>query len=98
LTPQQISSMREVLARTKEKLHCLTTDHRDLHGSVSRVGKAIDRNFIADFTATSRTDIFQSEKNIQMLNQIIAQHFYRSMDDVADALVQVSGVAFCSTK
>lgn len=64
-----------------------------MHGTVSKVGKAIDRNFVADFTATSRTDVFQSERNVLLLNKIMAQHFYRQgMDDVADTLIKESGL------
>ena len=36
----------------------LATDHRDLHSKVSKVGKAIDGKFIADFASTSREDVF----------------------------------------
>lgn len=82
--------MRDFLTKIKDKLHILTTDHRDLHGTVSKVGKAIDRNFVSDFTATTRTDVFSDENNVQLLNKIIAQHFYRQgMDDVAEVLVKV---------
>lgn len=79
-----------MMSKAKEKLQRLTIDHRDLHGTVSKVGKAIDRNFTADFTATTGTDIFETDKNVQLLNKIMAQHFYRQgMDDVADMLIKV---------
>ncbi|XP_055692624.1 E3 ubiquitin-protein ligase RMND5A [Lutzomyia longipalpis] len=93
LTPGQIVILKDTLGKTKEKLQRLTADHRDLHGTVSKVGKAIDRNFVSDFTATSRTDVFTSERNIQLLNTVIAQHFYRQgMDDVADMLIKESAL------
>uniref|UniRef100_U5ENW0 Putative e3 ubiquitin ligase n=1 Tax=Corethrella appendiculata TaxID=1370023 RepID=U5ENW0_9DIPT len=93
LTPGQVVVLRDAISKTKEKLQRLTTEHRDLHGTVSKVGKAIDRNFVADFTATSRTDVFQHEHNIELLNKIMAQHFYRQgMDDVADLLIKESGL------
>ncbi|XP_055594996.1 E3 ubiquitin-protein ligase RMND5A [Uranotaenia lowii] len=93
LTPTQIEVLHDAMAKAKDKLQRLTTEHRDLHGTVSKVGKAIDRNFIGDFTATSRTDVFQSEHNVVLLNKIMAQHFYRQgMDDVADTLITESGL------
>ncbi|XP_052862896.1 E3 ubiquitin-protein ligase RMND5A isoform X1 [Anopheles cruzii] len=93
LTPGQVEVLNDALKKVKDKLHRLTTEHRDLHGTVSKVGKAIDRNFVADFTATSRTDVLQSERNLVLLNKIMAQHFYRQgMDDVADALIKESGI------
>uniref|UniRef100_A0A1B0EWU6 Uncharacterized protein n=1 Tax=Phlebotomus papatasi TaxID=29031 RepID=A0A1B0EWU6_PHLPP len=91
LTAGQVVILKDALSKTKEKLQRLTADHRDLHGTVSKVGKAIDRNFVSDFTATSRTDVFTTERNIQLLNTVIAQHFYRQgMEDVADMLIKVS--------
>jgi len=93
VTPGQITLLRDALSKTREKLQRLTTDHRDLHGSVSKVGKSIDRNLIADFTATSRLDLFESEQNIKLLDNIIAQHFHRQgMDDIAESLIIESGL------
>lgn len=89
LTGEQIIVLRDALAKAKEKLQRLTTDHRDLHGTVSKVGKAIDRNFVSDLSSTTRTDVLVHEENIQLLNKVIAQHFYRQgMDDVADTLIK----------
>lgn len=83
--------MRELLAQSKEKLKCLTTEHRELHGSVSKVGKTIDRNFVSDLSQTTKTDVMLEERNVHLLNKVIAQHFYRNgMNDVADTLVQVT--------
>lgn len=93
LTPGQVELLHTAIANAKDKLQRLTTDHRDLHGTVSKVGKAIDRNFVGDFTATSRNDVFQSDRNVVLLNKIMAQHFYRQgMDDVADTLIRESGL------
>lgn len=76
--------------KVKETVSRLATDHRDLHSTVSKVGKAIDRNFIADFSATSREDAFNSVYKIELINKIICQHFYRQgMHDVADELAKV---------
>lgn len=94
VTPEQIAVLKDAVARAKEKVHNLTISHRDLHGTVSKVGKAIDRNFVSDFATTSTTlDVFAKQQNIELLNKIIAQHFYRQgMDDVADTLIKESGL------
>lgn len=90
LTPEQINILRDALAKSKEKLQRLTADHRDMHGTVSKVGKAIDRNFVCDLSSTARTDVLVHERNVQLLNKVIAQHFYRQgMDDVADTIIEV---------
>lgn len=37
----------------------------------------------------TRSDLFQNEQNIKLLDEIIAQHFYRQgMEDVADSLIE----------
>ena len=85
--------LRDAITKAKDKLQRLTTDHRDLHGSVSKVGKAIDRNFVQEYTATSRNDVLQAEQNVELLNKVMAQHFYRlGMDDVAETLIKESGL------
>lgn len=77
------------MSRTKEKLQRLGQDHRDLHGTVSKVGKAIDRNFTAEYTSITRSDLFQNDRNIELLDKNIAQHFYRQgMNDVAECLIR----------
>lgn len=93
LTPEQTARLHDALAKAKEKLHRLTTDHRDLHGAVSKVGKTIDRNFVSDFSSTTRNDVLVHEQNIQLLNKVIAQHFQRNnMDDVAATLIRESNL------
>lgn len=95
LSPEQHALLRDLLAKSKEKLRRLTTDHREVHGSVSKVGKTIDRNFVSDLSSTTKTDVLLEEHNIHLLNKVIAQHFYRQgMDDVADTLVQVNCIFF----
>ena len=42
---------------------CLCNDRdyllfRELHSSVSKVGKAVDRNFVADFDSTAREEVY----------------------------------------
>lgn len=91
LTADQIAILRDAISRTKEKLQRLTTDHRDLHGTVSKVGKTIDRNFVSDYSSTTRNDVLVQEKNIQLLNKEIAQHLHRNnLDDVAQTLIKES--------
>ena len=37
----------------------LAVDHRDLHSTVSKVGKSIDRNFGHDFDSTYKEEFFR---------------------------------------
>ncbi|EDV55389.1 E3 ubiquitin-protein ligase RMND5A [Drosophila erecta] len=89
LTERQVESVRNAIARCNERVQKLSTEHRDLHGSISKIGKAIDRNFSADFSSTMRVDVLQDEENLMLLNKAIAKHYCRQgMDDVARTLIR----------
>ncbi|XP_060844989.1 E3 ubiquitin-protein ligase RMND5A-like [Rhopalosiphum padi] len=88
-----INCISNLIHKSKEKTQKLAIEHRELHSTVSKVGKAIDRNFVSDFDATCKVDIFDDPKNATFLNYIICQHFYRQGDlDIADELVMESGI------
>ncbi|GIY72084.1 e3 ubiquitin-protein transferase RMND5A [Caerostris extrusa] len=55
--------------RVKDVVTSMATEHRDLHGTVSKSGKAIDKNFVADFASTSNEEVFQGSENVKLLNQ-----------------------------
>ncbi|XP_075223460.1 required for meiotic nuclear division 5 protein souji [Lycorma delicatula] len=93
LTPAQSVIVRQAMNRVRETIQRLATEHRDLHSTVSKVGKAIDRNFVADFASTSREEVFSGPEKTMLLNQVICQHFYRQgMLDIADELAKEAGL------
>lgn len=93
LTAAQIIILKQAINKVRETVQRLATDHRDLHSTVSKVGKAIDRNFVSDFASTSREDVFATSEKVQLLNQVICQHFYRQgMLDIADELAVEAGL------
>lgn len=90
LTTTQVQILKEAMTKIRDTVQRLATDHRESHSTVSKVGKAIDRNFIADFASTSREDVFNGPEKSHLLNQVICQHFYRQgMLDIADELAAV---------
>lgn len=79
------------MTKVKETVSRLATDHRDLHSTVSKVGKAVDRNFEPNFAAASREDVFGGPGKINLINKVICQHFSRQgMHDVAQELAKVN--------
>ncbi|KAL1122606.1 hypothetical protein AAG570_002936 [Ranatra chinensis] len=93
LTPSQIHIMKQAVNKARETVQRLAADHRDLHSTVSKVGKAIDRNFVADFASTSREEVFSGVDKVLLLNKVICQHFYRQgMLDIADELAVEAGL------
>ncbi|CAG9101491.1 unnamed protein product [Plutella xylostella] len=80
LTEGQAQIVKETTQRIKEALQHLATDHRDLHASVSRVGKSIDRHFIADYASVApKAESFMSDTNRPIVEQAIAEHLYRQV-------------------
>eukprot|EP00096_Caligus_rogercresseyi_P015983 TRINITY_DN8486_c0_g1_i1.p1 TRINITY_DN8486_c0_g1~~TRINITY_DN8486_c0_g1_i1.p1 ORF type:complete len:407 (+),score=145.45 TRINITY_DN8486_c0_g1_i1:93-1313(+) len=79
LNPVEIYVIRIALINIKKVITAISSQHRDLHSSVSKVGKTIDRNFISDFNSVSREDFFsEDESKTRYLHQVILEHFYRS--------------------
>lgn len=42
-TPAQVLVAAQCAKKVKDVIACLASEHRDLHGTVSKVGKAIDK-------------------------------------------------------
>lgn len=91
MTTEQSNELKNVIKNVKTKLQTIGTDHRNLHATVSKVGKAIDRYFTPDYQSIAPIDLFDSDKFLAILNQVIAEHFSRQgMIDVAASLVAES--------
>ncbi|XP_041369149.1 E3 ubiquitin-protein ligase RMND5A-like [Gigantopelta aegis] len=87
LTATQALILSQSVKRIREAVSRMSTEHKDLHGSVSKVGKAVDRNFVSDFSVITTDGAFDGETKIKLLNEVIAEHFLRQgMLDVAEAL------------
>ena len=78
-----------LLRKVREVTSQLSSEHRDLHGTVSKVGKAIDRSFVSDFAAVARETLYDEPDKRRILNQAIVEHFLRQGQlDIADELIR----------
>ena len=78
-----------MIEKVQEAAKSASTAHREIHSSVSKVGKAIDRNFVTDYDSTSRPEVFQGPHRQKKLNEVVLQHFYREgRFEIADALAK----------
>jgi len=92
--PRSILEVWTVLKFVREGLEDMCNEHRDIHLCVSKVGKAVDRNFVSDYDSTSRDDIFTSPEQATMLNQVILQHFYRQGQlEIAETLAKEANLS-----
>ena len=89
ISPAQTLMLIQAMHKIKETATNVGSEHRDLHGSVSKVGKTIDRCFVADYDSTSRDDVFSSPEQQALLNKVILQHFCRQgLLDISDDLIR----------
>ncbi|KAK8741362.1 hypothetical protein OTU49_002630, partial [Cherax quadricarinatus] len=92
ITEAQAMILSQAIGRVKEAVTRLSTEHRDLHSSVSKVGKAIDKNFTSDFSCISNDSVFTGEKQ-QLVNEVICQHFFREgLLDIAEEFISETGL------
>jgi len=89
----QKDMVRQVSSKVNQSVTKIATEHRELHSSVSKVGKAIDRNFVSDFDSTSREDVFSGPSKEHLLTEVILQHLYREGRlDISESLSRESGI------
>ncbi|XP_075977003.1 required for meiotic nuclear division 5 protein souji [Anticarsia gemmatalis] len=97
LTSTQAMAVTDLAGSVKQNVVQMSTDHRELHATVSRVGKSIDRHFIADYASVApKAETFCNDTNRPIMEQAIAQHLYRQgLEDVGDTFVaeaKITGV------
>ena len=93
ISPTQTLMLVKTLQSVRDTASKVASNHRDLHSSVSKVGKAVDRHFVSDYDATSRDDVFSGADNQMMLNEVILQHFYRQGQlEIGDSLAEEAGL------
>merc|ERR1719400_637878 len=93
ISATQMDMVKQVSSEVNKNVTKIATEHRDLHSSVSKVGKAIDRNFVSDFDCTSREDVFSGLSKSSLLTEVILQHLYREGKlEIGETLSKESGI------
>lgn len=72
----------------KEFVKRYSDKHKDMHANISKIGKVIDKNFIADYGNLPQINVFDSKEKQVLLNQVVCEHLLRGGHiDVSDALI-----------
>ncbi|CAG5122496.1 unnamed protein product, partial [Candidula unifasciata] len=80
-------SIKDFINRARSAATSVSSAHKELHGSVSKLGKCIDKNFTSDFSAVITEGAFEGERRQRLLNEVICEHFLRQgMLDIAECL------------
>lgn len=69
--------MTDTAKKIRDVVTQLASEHRDLHGTVSKVGKAVDKNFFPDSASVVNEALFEDPSKIRLLNQVIVEHLLR---------------------
>jgi len=87
------SSAIQHTKKVKSSCQKLSSQHKDLHGSVSRIGKTIDRNFDSQCGSVNIPEILTNETHHRLLHTAICEHFYRQGSlGIAESLVRESSL------
>ncbi|KAM8973673.1 E3 ubiquitin-protein transferase RMND5B isoform 2-T2 [Pelodytes ibericus] len=93
LSPALSLMMSQRCQKIRETVQKLASDHKDIHSSVSRVGKAIDRNFEAEVCAVISDGAWESTDKQKLLQSAIMEHLYQQgLLTVAEELSQESAL------
>ncbi|XP_065882937.1 E3 ubiquitin-protein transferase RMND5B-like [Dysidea avara] len=93
LTEGQRTSLEKLLKEASEACQNFSSQHKDSHGAISRMGKAIDRNFQMDVSACSKEGIFDGKDRMQHLYTALCNHLLlQGSMDIARCLIQEAGL------
>ncbi|MEE6479915.1 hypothetical protein FKM82_012410 [Ascaphus truei] len=93
LSPALSLMMSQRCRKIRETVQRLASDHKDIHSSVSRVGKAIDRNFESEACAVVSNGAWESREKQQLIHSAIMEHLYQQgLLNVAEELSQESAL------
>lgn len=78
-----------MVKKIRDRIGRFSKDHREFHSSVSKIGKAIDKNFTSDYSCMDKRAVWRDSESKQLLNKVIVEHFLRKgMLDIADELIR----------
>lgn len=80
--------MTQCLTKIRDTISRISSEHKELHACVSKVGKSIDKNFVSDFSSVFVEGAFDSQCQKE-INRAVSEHLLQhGMLDVADSLLQ----------
>nr|CAB3265612.1 protein RMD5 homolog A-like [Phallusia mammillata] len=77
MAPLQRTSVLQNIKKIRTSGQKLSSQHKDLHSSVSRIGKSIEKNFDPDCSSANMPEILANDSQHKMLNKAVCEHFYR---------------------
>lgn len=89
LAASSLAHIQQCKEQIKEFIKKYSDNHKDMHGSISKIGKVIDKNFIAEYGNLPQTNIIDTAEKKNLLHQVICENLYRTgRIDVSDSLIK----------
>ncbi|KRZ84052.1 Protein RMD5 -like protein A, partial [Trichinella sp. T8] len=83
--------------KVRDVLKALCSEHREMHGTVSKCGREIDKHFVSDISELNFTKVSYEVNAVlkPTVDLLIAKHYLTlGMVDVADLLLELTGSQF----
>ncbi|KRZ84050.1 Protein RMD5 -like protein A, partial [Trichinella sp. T8] len=87
--------------KVRDVLKALCSEHREMHGTVSKCGREIDKHFVSDISELNFTKVSYEVNAVlkPTVDLLIAKHYLTlGMVDVADLLLELTGSQFSDVK
>ncbi|XP_074602260.1 E3 ubiquitin-protein ligase RMND5A-like [Brevipalpus obovatus] len=89
LSGSQETRLNDIIKKVRAILKEIAIAHKEIHGCVSKVGKAIDKNFAFNFSHLLSESFNERSLDNNLLNQVIIEHFLRQgMMDISQELMR----------
>ncbi|XP_068710195.1 E3 ubiquitin-protein ligase RMND5A-like [Montipora capricornis] len=96
--PLQLHLLNQSCRKVKDTVSKVATEHKELHGGISKIGKAIDRNFVVDNTTCSQPGVFDGE-NATLLNEVVCEHLLRQGRlDIAEQMTKEANLQLSDSR
>lgn len=96
-----LTYIQQCKEQIKEFIKKYSDKHKDLHGNISKIGKVIDKNFVAEYGNLPQTNIIDTDEKKNLLHQVICENLFRTgRIDVSEALIKEANLneADCEIK
>ncbi len=84
------SRVLEDVAKMKAAAQAIVNEHKELHASISKIGKAVDKNFIAPDESLMEVDFMQDPQKKQLVHQVLCDYLLRQgqLDTVRNLIIE----------
>lgn len=93
VTEEDREALKECVAKLSSSVQSISHEHKDIHASISKYGRVIDKYFVQDLSSATSRQIFNRE-NSKLLHRAICEHLLREgRMDVAETLMNETGLS-----